>query len=234
MSNTDLSKAQKVHVIFDLDDTLYPERDHAHSGFRAAGRHAETAWGVSGLADEMIRRLDEGHLGQVFPMSVAALVPDHTDTHIAEVRAAYRDHDPEITLFDDGRWALEHYGSIAKLGLITDGNAGVQARKIGALDIAHHFAAKVLTGDLGPDRAFHKPHPRAYELIEQQIGVAGDHYVYIGDNPAKDFVTPNARGWTSIQIIREKTIHDQNAEVAGGAPQHKIQSLRQLPEILKF
>lgn len=226
--------ATTVHVIFDLDDTLYPEREHAHSGFRAAGRHAEAKWGVTGLADEMIRRLDEGHLGQVFPMSVAALVPDHTDAHIAEIRAAYRDHHPQINLFDDGRWALEHYGARAKLGLITDGNAGVQARKIGALKIAHHFEAKVLTGELGPDRAFHKPHPRAYELIEQQIGAPGDHYVYIGDNPAKDFVTPNARGWTSIQVMRDNSIHDQGASVAGGAPQHTVHSLRELPEVLKF
>ena len=224
----------KVNVIFDLDDTLYPEREHAHSGFRAAGRHAKARWGVDGLADEMIRRLDEGHLGKVFPMSVAALVPDHTDEHIGEVRAAYRDHDPEISLFDDGRWALDHYGAQTTLGLITDGNAAVQARKIEALNIDHHFAAIVMTGELGPDRAYHKPHPRAYELIESRIGSAGDHFVYIGDNPAKDFVTPNARGWTSIQVMRERSIHNQRAEVAGGIPQHIIHSLQELPQILKF
>lgn len=224
----------KIHVIFDLDDTLYPEREHAHSGFRAAGRHAKARWGVDGLAEEMIRRLDEGHLGQVFPMSVAALVPDHSDDHVGEVRAAYRDHEPEISLFEDGRWALEHYGAQTTLGLITDGHAAVQARKITALDIGHHFAATVLTGELGPDRAFHKPHPRAYEMVEQQIGSPGDRYVYIGDNPAKDFVVPNARGWTSIQVMRARSIHDQHAEVAGGAPQHRIDSLHDLPKILNF
>ena len=224
----------KVHVIFDLDDTLYPEREHAHSGFRAAGHHAKVNWGVDGLAEEMIRRLDEGHLGQVFPMSVAALVPDHTEAHVGEVRAAYRDHAPEIALFDDGRWALEHYGSQAALGLITDGNAAVQARKIEALAIAHHFDAMVLTGELGPDRAFHKPHPRAYEIIEGKMGAGGDHFIYVGDNPSKDFVTPNARGWTSIQVMRERTIHDQSAVVDGGKPQHIIHSLHELPQILKF
>ena len=224
----------KVHLVFDLDDTLYPERDHAHSGFRAAGRHAKAQWGVDGLAEEMIRHLDAGHLGQVFPMSVAALVPDHTEAHVGEVRAAYRDHHPEIELFDDGRWALDHYGAQITLGLITDGNAAVQTRKINALGIAERFAEIVLTGDLGADRAFHKPHPRAYELIEQRLGRAGDHFVYVGDNPAKDFVTPNARGWTSIQVMREQTIHDQHAVVEGGAPQHVVHSLHELPDFLKF
>lgn len=222
----------KVHVIFDLDDTLYPERQHAHSGFRAAGQHARQAWGIEGLADEMIRRLDEGHLGQVFPMSIAALMPEHDDHHIAEIREAYRDHAPEIELFDDGRWALEHFGARGTLGLITDGNAAVQARKIEALAIAHHFDEIVLTGGLGAPREFHKPHPRSYEIIEQRIGHPGDHYVYIGDNPAKDFITPNARGWTSVQVMRERTIHDQHAVAEGGAPHHRIDTLRQLPAIL--
>ena len=224
----------KVHVIFDLDDTLYPEREHAHSGFRAAGHHAKVNWGVEGLAEEMIRRLDEGHLGQVFPMSVAALVPDHTDDHVGEVRAAYRDHEPDIALFEDGRWALEHYGSQSALGLITDGNAAVQTRKIEALAIRHRFAAMVLTGELGPDRVFHKPHPRAYEIIEGKMGSVGDQFVYVGDNPAKDFITPNARGWTSIQVMRARTIHDQHAKVDGGKPQHVIHSLHELPQVLKF
>jgi putative hydrolase of the HAD superfamily len=224
----------KTHVIFDLDDTLYPERLHAHSGFRAAGRHAETAWGITGLADDMIRMLDEGHLGALFKLSVAARIPDHTDEHIEALREAYRNHEPEIELFDDGRWALDHYGAIAALGLITDGNAEVQSRKIAALNIAHHFDAVVLTGALGAPREFHKPHPMAYELIERKIGAPGDHYVYVGDNPAKDFVTPNARGWTSIQVLREKTIHDQSAVVEGGAPQHQVRSLRELPDFIKI
>lgn len=224
----------KVLVIFDLDDTLYPEREHAHSGFRAAGRHAKAAWGVDGLADEMIRMLDEGHLGALFKMSLAVKHPDHSDADIEAIRGAYRDHDPEISLFEDSRWALEHYGARTKLGLITDGNAATQARKIGALEIEHYFEEMVLTGGLGKPREFHKPHPLAYEMIEQKIGSAGDRYVYIGDNPAKDFVVPNARGWTSIQILREKTIHDQLATVDGGAPRHRIQSLRELPDILKF
>ena len=92
----------------------------------------------------------------------------------------------------------------------------------------------VLTGELGPDRAFHKPHPRAYEIIEGKMGAGGDQSVYVGDNPAKDFVTPNARGWTSVQVMRERTIHDQSAVVDGGKPQHIIHSLHDLPQILKF
>ena len=35
-------------LVFDLDDTLYPEREFALSGFRAAGRWAAAELGVEG------------------------------------------------------------------------------------------------------------------------------------------------------------------------------------------
>ncbi|MBU2532117.1 MAG: HAD family hydrolase [Alphaproteobacteria bacterium] len=224
----------KVHVVFDLDDTLYPEHEHAYSGFRAIGRHAAEVWGIEGLAQDMIDLLDKGHLGAVFKLSIAARMPDHTDDHIAELREIYRSHQPDIALYEDGRWALEHYAARAELGLITDGHAGVQAKKIEALDIASYFREMVLTGSLGAPREFHKPHPRAYQIIEARIGAPGDRYVYVGDNPAKDFVTPNARGWTSVQVLRERNIHDPKAVVDGGCPQHCVRSLRELPDILGF
>ena len=50
-------------VIFDLDDTLYAERDYALSGFRAAGRWARDALGVVGLEAEMARRREVPKIG---------------------------------------------------------------------------------------------------------------------------------------------------------------------------
>ena len=70
-----------------------------------------------------------------------------------------------------------------------------------ALGIAPHFREIVFTDALG-GRAFSKPHPKSYELVEAALGAAGDRLVYIGDNPSKDFIVPNARGWTSIMVHR--------------------------------
>ena len=54
-------------LVFDLDDTLYPERQFALSGFAAAGRWAEAELGIAGLAADMTRLLDGGHLGAAVP-----------------------------------------------------------------------------------------------------------------------------------------------------------------------
>ena len=50
---------------------------------------------------------------------------------------------------------------------------------------------------------------------------------------SKDFVAPNARGWTTVQIERDvRGIHDAKKRVPGGDAQHQITSLRQLPRVL--
>jgi putative hydrolase of the HAD superfamily len=220
-------------LVFDLDDTLYPERQFARSGFAAAGRWAQAELGVAGLADRMTRLLDDGHLGRLFGMALAETLPRHTPEDLAGLLEAYRSHDPELTLFEDAAWALARFAGEGSLGLITDGTHTVQAKKVHALGIASRFQEIIYTDALG-GRDFHKPHPRSYELIEQALGGEARQFVYIGDNPAKDFVVPNARGWTSIMVDRPDhgRIHSRAKVAPGGAPQHTIAALTELPRIL--
>jgi putative hydrolase of the HAD superfamily len=220
-------------LVFDLDDTLYPERQFALSGFAAAGRWAEAELGVAGLAESMTHLLDQGHLGGLFRIALSDGCPDHTPEHLAALVDAYRNHEPELTLFEDAAWALARFGGKAKLGLITDGTHSVQAKKVRALGIAPHFGEIVYTHALG-GKEFSKPHPRGYEMVEQALGGAGARLVYVGDNPSKDFVAPNARGWTSVMVKRTeaKRIHERAEVAPGGAPHHTIVSLTELPRLL--
>ena len=192
----------------------------------------EAVWPTLQNEADMARLLDEGYLGELFRIALAGRLPQHTPEQLAGLIAAYRDHDPELSLFDDAAWALAHFAK-TKLGLITDGTHHVQARKVTALGIAQRFREIVYTHALG-GRQYSKPHPRSYEMVEAALGGRGDRLVYIGDNPAKDFIVPNERGWISIMVERPefRRIH-ANAEVApGGAPQHTLASLRQLPALL--
>jgi putative hydrolase of the HAD superfamily len=228
-----MTKAPHPVLVFDLDDTLYPERQFALSGFRAAGEWAETSLGVAGMAEEMGRLLDQGELGNLFALALARRLPEHAPEHLAGLVRAYRDHLPVLELFADASWALRHFAALGRLGLITDGSHGVQARKVAALGIADHFRHIVYTDALG-GRRFSKPHPAGYLRIEQTLGTAADKFVYIADNPAKDFVVPNARGWASVMVARpgHRRIHADAATAPGGTPQHTIASLAELPAVL--
>jgi len=224
-----------VILVFDLDDTLYPERQFALSGFAAAERWAQSSLGLTGLAAEMTRLLDQGHLGQLFRLALSQHMPEHQPEHLADFIAAYRNHVPTLTLFDDASWALSHFGGRLRLGLITDGTHSVQRSKVEALGIAGHFQEIVYTDALG-GRAFAKPHQQSYQHIEAALGSTQARFVYVGDNPAKDFVAPNARGWITVMIDRPgvQKIHAGAKPAEGGGPQHTIQSLTELPAVLKL
>ena len=227
------------HLVFDLDDTLYPERAFAIGGFRAAAQMAAMRFGLSqqagsALADTMTAWLDQGQLGQVFALALARIRPAYTPADLADFIQAYREHAPAITLFADAETALARYGADGTLGLITDGTHAVQKSKVAALGIARHFKAIVFTDALG-GRAFFKPNPRAFEVVQEALGRPRDRFVYVGDNPAKDFVAPNAMGWTTIMIQRPGAprIHSNATVHDGGTPQHVIPSLDALPVILR-
>ena len=222
-----------VHVIFDLDDTLYPERHFAVAGFRAAGRWAEAEFGVKGIDLEMIDLLDRGMLGKIFATVLSRHVPDHTPDQVAAFHNAYRTCEPDLSLFDDARHALDHFGGLGPIGLITDGMLTMQQRKVRALALEPRFAHIVYTDALGPDRAYFKPHARPFETMAAALGRAGDRYVYVGDNPAKDFIAPNALGWTTVQVVRStRGIHDATHRVPGGDAHYRVDSLRDLGDIL--
>lgn len=218
-------------IVFDLDDTLYSERDFAISGFKACERWLEEKHGVGGVVAEMTQLLDEGHMRSLFEIVMAARVPLSAKEDIEAFIDVYRLHEPEIALYPDAAWALDHFGRDGPLGLITDGQHVVQSAKVRALDIGHRFGHIVYTGALG-GRAFSKPHPLSYEQMEAAIGVPGRQLVYVGDNPAKDFVTPNARGWISVQVHRPMRIHSRAVAAPGGAAQHELHSLEELPGLL--
>jgi len=220
-------------LVFDLDDTLYPEREFALSGFRAAGRWAAAELGVEGLDAEMARLLDDGHLGKLFTIALAGKLPSHTPEQLAGLLEAYRNHEPQLALFEDAAWALAHFADKAKLGMITDGTHQMQARKVAALGIAPRFQEIVYTHALG-GREFSKPHPESYERVERALGAGARRLVYVGDNPSKDFVVPNARGWVSVMVERpgHKRIHSAAKVADGGAPQHTVSSLAELPAVL--
>ena len=219
-------------IVFDLDDTLYSEREFAISGFRACERWLEREHGVGDIVAEMTRLLDEGHMRSLFELVMAARVPGLGPKGVEEFIDIYRLHDPEIALYPDAVWALDHFGRQGPLGLITDGQVEVQSSKVRALGIGERFKHIVYTSGLG-GRTFSKPHPLPYEQMEAALAKGGgDRFVYIGNNPAKDFITPNARGWTSVQVLRPNRIHARAATVEGGAAQHVIETLAELPRVL--
>lgn len=188
--------------IFDLDDTLYLERDYVRSGFKAVDHWLSSNYGLSNFFESAWNHFESGMRGNIFNL-VLAENNVLEDGLVQQLVARYRDHDPQIFILPDAEQFLSQFKK-SELAIITDGFSGSQWRKIKALKLEKLVSRIIVTGDWG--RTFWKPNPRAF------VAVMGDHSPkscrYFGDNPIKDFIAPSQLGWApSVRIRRIGSLH---------------------------
>ena len=186
-------------VVFDLDDTLYPERDYVLSGFRAVASWAEARLGIpAGEGFARLRRLHEGGVrGDTFDRWLAASgVSDRR--LVAELVEVYRGHDPVLAPSPGVPELLASLRRRSRLGLVSDGYLSVQQRKWAALNLARYFHAVVFSDRWG--REAWKPSTRPFEAVLRELGADAGGAVYVADNPAKDFLGARGVGMGTVWL----------------------------------
>lgn len=212
-------------IVSDLDDTLYLERDFACSGFDAVARWLEQQHIVCPFdpAARMRELFETGDRRRIFDR----LLEEAGCAQIGEVVPAmvecYRNHLPRISLMPDAERALDCWAGRFHLALISDGPLSMQTQKVRALGLTERFNQILLTDTWGKE--FWKPHPRAFESVEAESGFSGQACVYIADNPLKDFITPNRRGWRTVRISRPGGVYGEMSPPADGCEQFTVRSL---------
>lgn len=193
-------------IVFDLDDTLYPEREYVRSGLQAACQFAETELGLPGLYAAANRLFDAGCRGTVFQEALRSSgYEDVEGSHIAAMVEAYRQHIPRLNLFPDVAEVLPRLPRFGRLAIVTDGYLPPQRHKVQALGLESTFDPVVYTESLGRD--CWKPSPEGFLKVESTCRVTPDVCVYVADNPRKDFSAPRSRGWKTVRIRRPDTEH---------------------------
>lgn len=218
-------------IVFDLDDTLYPERAFVDSGFRVVAHWVERRLGLSG--DAAYRQLqsafDDGVRGNSFDRFLAAH-GIRGDGLVQEMIEVYRGHAPEITPYPGVEEMLARLRGPFLLGLLTDGSGNVQRRKITALGLDQMFDAIVLTDDLG--RWAWKPSSRPFATILDLLAVPADESAYVGDNPVKDFLGARRIGMRAVRIDHVDGLHSGveplSPEHAPLAETHTLEELEAL------
>lgn len=219
-------------VVFDLDDTLYAEREYAYSGFAAVAQAFADRLGDPRDATARMRRLfDSEHRPRVFNSLLSELGLNEEFKLAAAMIEVYQAHRPTIRLYDDAEEILKKLRPEYRLGLLTDGRFSTQGLKIDALGLRGRFDAILITTELGP--GFGKPSPRPFEFISTRLQVVGSRSVYVADNPAKDFVAPNALGWMTVQIRRTDGVYADQKPAPGGEPHQVIDTMNRLVNLIE-
>ena len=193
-------------VAFDLDDTLYKEKDFLISGMNYCINEFAPSLDVSKL------QLEENWV---------QIIAKESGANIEEILETYRTHIPDITLSNGALQLLKSLMSKkVRLILITDGRSTTQNNKIDALGIRGFFKQIIISEEIGSN----KP-----DIANFQID-SSNECVYIADNPKKDFITPNALGWLTIQVNDNgRNIHPQDITVKNSQKaKHKVNQLKEL------
>ena len=180
-------------IVFDMDDTLYLELDIVRSGFRAVDDWLGAERRVGGFFTTAWHLFEGGQRLRVFDDALAALGVAAEPGLVGELVEVYRGHRPMIQLAPDAVRALERHAGRDRLALLTDGYLATQERKIEALGLRSCCDPVIITDRWGRD--YWKPHPRGFMAIQSRFDPEAADFVYIGDNPGKDFLAPKALGW---------------------------------------
>ena len=185
--------------VFDLDDTLYSERDFEKSGIEFVYKN----FNIEHIELETILNNRKNWIEKIIDGS-------NNQITLQMVLDIYRNHFPTIQLYNDAKVFLEKLHSQGiEMSLITDGRSITQRNKLRALGIETFFKNIVISEEVNSEK------PSEYNFRMVMDNKIAENYIYIADNPKKDFITPNKLGWTSVCLLdRGQNVHKQNFNIS--------------------
>ncbi|MEP7118682.1 MAG: HAD family hydrolase [Acidobacteriota bacterium] len=184
-------------LLFDLDDTLYPLQQFLMSGFRAVAAHVHVTWGhdPSRALDLLIAAYgtDRGHEVDVLTDRMA-LPAGAAATLIGVIHT----HPPAIGLSRPVLALLAALRQDWRVGVVTNGRADIQARKVEALGLRSLVDTVVLASEHGTGLG--KPEPAPFLAACRALGVTPAQTVFVGDDLRCDIAGAHAVGMKTIWL----------------------------------
>ena len=186
-------------IVFDLDDTLYPQVSYKKSGFNVVStwiqEHHYIDQSVVLLALETILN----QYGAAYPYMFDRLVERLrlNQTLVPQMVSEFIEHEPQISCYDGVIPLLSRLRRKYRLGILTDGRLSVQQKKIRALGLNNQIDA-ILCSDM---LKLKKPAIELFQWFERKFKLKGENLIYVGDNPKKDFYGANLSGWFTVRVM---------------------------------
>ena len=194
-------------VLFDLDDTLYPQQDWLRGCWEAVAAEASARDGVD--RDRLHRALVEiasegSDRGRIIDRALAAIGAEHVD--VGPLVDAVLAHRPaSLECYPGAREAVAEIRGAVPVALVTDGDPDLQRAKLDLLGLGSAFDAIVFSDELG--REFRKPNPAPFRRALELLGSAPGVGVMVGDRPDKDVAGAAMAGLRTVRVLTGEYAH---------------------------
>ena len=195
-----MNNYHKFVVVFDLDDTLFAENDYVISGIKYLEEFSNifNSLSLKGVLQDAYKK------GKSDFLEVACKKLKLSTKSKESLLWLYRLHKPKIELACGVRETLDILKSMEiKVVILTDGRSITQRLKVNALGLED------LPLYISEDYESEKPDKKRFLQVEYDY--PDMRYIYIADNPEKDFEAPYDMEWICIGAnwIRDR-IHAVN------------------------
>lgn len=188
-------------VIFDLDDTLYSEKEYVRSGYREV---AKVLPQIQNAEEKLWSFFEQGFPAIDKLLETEGILSDAIKQKYVQV---YRNHVPEIHLSNGVHELLSSLRKNSyKLGIITDGRPEGQRAKIKVLGLGDYVDRIIITDELGGPQ-FRKPNPKAFAMMKEYLDIPYEKMCYVGDNVRKDFIAPETLGMRTVWFRNKEGLY---------------------------
>ncbi len=204
---------RRLHaVVFDLDDTLVPQ-----APWLAGAWDAVAAAGADRGADrDALRRAlaEEAAAGSarggIIDRALSRVAPAIEGAPLVDV---FRSHRPaRLDPYPGAAAAVAACRETVAVGLISDGDPGIQRAKLDASGLAGAFDAVVLSDELG--REHRKPDPLPFVTVLRALGADAADAAFVGDRPATDLAGAGALGFVTVRVRTGEYAHCEGDRAA--------------------
>lgn len=212
-------------VMFDLDSTLCVQPTSRSDALEAAFRRIDVEPFFS--LEELKRRTDDyGHSASLpyrYYRCCEELAEEKgrdPEVGVAVAAAIHAErHESNVEFTPGARQALDRLDERYRLGLVTNGGPDTQVQKIEALGIGNHFEVIVLAGVETPP----KPDPAPFRYALDQLGVAPEETVYVGNSLQHDIKGAHTVGMNAVWVR-----DGREDGVEGHRPEYVVDSMNEL------
>jgi putative hydrolase of the HAD superfamily len=184
-------------VLFDLDDTLYPQSAWLAGAWTAVAARGDmfgfpeaellaALHGVAALGTDRGRIIDR-----------ALERCGHPRAAVAPLLEAFREHAPRsLDCYPGVVDELSALSKVVPIGIVTDGDPVIQRAKVRALNLAVDVV--VYSDEEGRSRR--KPDPLPFRSALDALAVDAHDAVFVGDRPDKDVAGAIAAGLRAVRV----------------------------------